>query len=117
MKDRKRGTRLRMTDGGAFVQDDATLRFEVFDQLAGCSSCQGLAFSRAYGELTGVSSSFEYPNALFHGRTRVSGVVRGVDRREKGNVNAKGLGSEFARLADGDTQCLGRGLGKRRQYA
>lgn len=75
-----------------------------------------LLVTYVYGKLTGISSGFEYPNALFYGRTRVSGVVRGIDRREKCDVNAKGLGSEFARLADGDTQCLGGWLGKCRQY-
>lgn len=113
-----------MSDSSAFVYDDASLTFQICNQLPCCarpsrkyqSSC-GCAHVECGKSRTIVPRRLENTHALRNSCASEAFVIRRVDGRQERDVHTEGLVRFSSRFANGIAQCVGVRLSKRREDA
>jgi hypothetical protein len=81
-----------MTNGGAFVQHDASITLEVLDQRTSCSTNnQYSQEQRALRIQTIVACRLEDLHTLFNGCPRITFVIWGINARQQRNIHAERL--------------------------
>ena len=113
-----------MSDSSAFVYDDASLTFQICNQLPCCarpsrkyqSSCRCVRVECDESR-TIVPRRLEDTHALRNCGASEALVIWRVDGRQERDVHTEGLVRLSSRFANGIAQCVGVRLGKRREDA
>ena len=113
-----------MSDSSAFVYDDASLTFQICNQLPCCarpsrryqSSCRCVRVECGESR-TIVPRRLEDTDALRNCCASEALVIRRVNGRQERDVHTEGLVRLSSRFANCFAQCVGVRLGERRENA